>query len=138
MFAEISGLNLFNRQFWEKAQQYNDVWTIADSAEPKSIAELKSWGMKIKGAKKGPGSVEFGIKFLQDLEAIIIDPERCPLAAKEFINYALETDRSGNIKSQFPDKDNHSIDCARYALSDDMSGINMDGVDLLRGVRIYG
>jgi phage terminase large subunit len=120
LFAEISGLNLFNRQFWEKAQQYNDVWTIADSAEPKSIDELRSFGMKIKGAKKGPGSVEFGIKFLQDLEAIIIEPERCPLAAKEFINYSLEMDRNGNIKSQFPDKDNHSIDCCRYALSEDM------------------
>lgn len=120
IFAEISGLNLFNRQFWEKVQRYNDVMTIADSAEPKSIAELKSWGMKIKGAKKGPGSVEFSIKFLQDLEAIIIDPERCPLAAKEFINYSLETDRNGIVKSQFPDKDNHSIDAVRYALEDDM------------------
>lgn len=119
-FTEISGLNLFNRQLWEKAQRYNDVWTTADSAEPKSIAELKSWGMRIKGAKKGPGSVEFGIKFLQDLEEIIIDPERCPLAAKEFINYALETDREGNVKSQFPDKDNHSIDAVRYGLEDDM------------------
>jgi PBSX family phage terminase large subunit len=120
LFVEISGLYLFNRQFWDKVQQYNDVWTIADSAEPKSIAELKSWGMKIKGAKKGPGSVEFGIKFLQDLEAIIIDPERCPLAAREFINYSLEMDRSGNVKSQFPDKDNHSIDAVRYGLEDDM------------------
>ncbi len=120
IFTEISGLNLFNRQFWEKAQRYNDVVTIADSAEPKSIAELKSWGMKIKGAKKGPGSVEFGIKWLQDLEQIIIDPERCPLAAKEFINYALDTDRNGIIKSQFPDKDNHSIDSVRYGLEDDM------------------
>ena len=120
LFAEISGLNLFNRQFWDKAQQYNDVWTIADSAEPKSIAELKSFGMKIKGAKKGHGSVEFGIKFLQDLEQIIIDPERCPLAAREFINYSLETDRNGIVKSQFPDKDDHSIDCCRYALSEDM------------------
>jgi phage terminase large subunit len=120
LFAEISGLNLFNRQFWEKVQPYNDVWTIADSAEPKSIAELKSFGMKIKGAKKGPGSVEFGIKFLQDLEAIIINPERCPLAAREFINYSLEMDRSGNVKSQFPDKDNHSIDAVRYGLEDDM------------------
>lgn len=120
LFAEISGLNLFNRQFWEKAQRYNDVWTTADSAEPKSIAELKSFGMKIKAAKKGPGSVEFGIKFLQDLDAIIIDPVRCPLASKEFINYSLEMDRNGNIKSQFPDKDNHSIDATRYALEDDM------------------
>jgi phage terminase large subunit len=76
--------------------------------------------MKIKGAKKGPGSVEFGIKWLQDLERIVIDPERCPLAAKEFINYALETDRNGIVKSQFPDKDDHAIDCCRYALSDDM------------------
>jgi phage terminase large subunit len=120
LFTEISGLNLFNRQFWEKAQRYNDVWTIADSAEPKSIDELRSFGMKIKGAKKGPGSVEFGIKFLQDLEQIIIDPERCPLAAREFINYALETDRNGIVKSQFPDKDDHAIDCCRYALSEDM------------------
>jgi phage terminase large subunit len=65
--------------------------------------------MKIKGAKKGPGSVEFGIKWLQDLEQIVIDPERCPLAAREFVNYALEADRNGMIKSQFPDKDNHSM-----------------------------
>jgi phage terminase large subunit len=120
LFAEISGLNLFNRQFWEKAQRYNDVWTIADSAEPKSVAELKSFGMKIKGAKKGPGSVEFGIKFLQDLEQIVIDPVRCSLAAKEYINYALEIDREGNVRSQFPDKDNHSIDAVRYGLEDDM------------------
>jgi phage terminase large subunit len=120
LFTEISGLNLFNRQYWEKAQQYNDVWTIADSAEPKSIDELRSYGMKIKGARKGPGSVEYGIKFLQDLEQIIIDPERCPLAAREFINYSLETDRNGNVKSQFPDKDNHSIDSVRYGLSEDM------------------
>lgn len=120
LFAEVKGLNLFNRQFWQKAQRYNDVTTIADSAEPKSIAELRSFGMKIKGAKKGPGSVEFGIKFLQDLEKIIIDPVRCSLAAKEYINYALEADREGNVKSQFPDKDNHSIDATRYGLEDDM------------------
>ncbi len=138
MFAEISGLNLFNRQFWKKAQRYNDVMTIADSAEPKSIDELRSFGMKIKGAKKGPGSVEFGIKFLQELEAIIIDPERCPLAAKEFINYSLEMDRNGNIKSQFPDKDNHSIDAIRYGLEDDMAGANTNGVKALRGVKVYG
>ena len=120
LFAEISGLNLFNRQFWKKAKQYNDVMTIADSAEPKSVAELKSFGMRIKGAKKGPGSVEFGVKFLQDLEKIIIDPERCPRAAKEFVNYALEMDRNGEVKSQFPDKDNHAIDSTRYGMEDDM------------------
>lgn len=138
IFTEISGLNLFNRQFWEKAQKYNDVLTIADSAEPKSIAELKFWGMKIKGAKKGPGSVEFGTKWLQDLERIIIDPERCPLAAREFINYCLETDRSGEVISRFPDKDNHSIDAIRYALEDAMAGVNTIGIEVLRGAKVYG
>ena len=119
IFREISGINLFNRQFWEMAKVYNDVLTIADSAEPKSIAELKSYGMRIKGAKKGQGSVEFGIKFLQDLEQIIIDPTYCPRASKEFTNYALETDRQGEVKSQFPDKENHCIDNIRYALQDE-------------------
>ena len=42
------------------------------------------------------------------------------MAAREFINYSLEMDRNGIVKSQFPDKDNHSIDCCRYALSEDM------------------
>jgi len=120
LFREISGLNLFNREFWEKAQRYNDAVTVADSAEPKSVDELKSFGMRVRGARKGPGSVEFGIKFLQDLEQIVIDPVKCPLAAREFINYALETDRSGTIISRFPDKDNHSIDAVRYALESDM------------------
>ena len=117
---EISGINLFNREFYNKAKGFNDAMTIADSAEPKSIAELKSFGMRIKGAKKGPGSVEFGMKFLQDLEEIVIDPARCPRAAKEFVNYALEVDNQGEVKSRFPDKDNHTIDSTRYALEDDM------------------
>ncbi|MCL5292550.1 MAG: PBSX family phage terminase large subunit [Actinobacteria bacterium] len=116
---EISGLNLFNREFFQKSKAYHNTLTIADSAEPKSIAELKSMGMRIKGAKKGPDSVEFGIKWLQDLEQIVIDSATNPRAAKEFINYALEQDRNGEIKSRFPDKDNHSIDGARYGCEDD-------------------
>lgn len=115
---EISGINLFNRQFYEKVEKkgYQHNLTIADSAEPKSIAELRDMSMKIQGAKKGPGSIEHGIKFLQDLEQIIIDPERCPLAAKEFINYSLQLDKQGQVISKFPDADNHTIDATRYAL----------------------
>ena len=138
LFAEVAGLNLSNRLLWMKIQKYNDVITVADSAEPKSIDELRSYGLRVIPAKKGPGSVEFGIKWLQDLEAIIIDPQRCPLAAKEFINYALETDRSGMVKNQFPDKDNHSIDAVRYALEDDMIEYSRRGVELLRGAKVYG
>jgi phage terminase large subunit len=122
LIDEISGINLFNREFYRKAHKkgYDQDLTIADSSEPKSIAELKDMGMRIKGAKKGPGSIEYGIKFLQDLEQIIIDPERCPRAAKEFVNYSLEVDRNGEVKSKFPDKDNHTIDAARYGLENDM------------------
>ena len=123
IFDEISGINLLNREFFSKLQAkgYERLRTIADSAEPKSIAELKDLGMNIVGAQKGQGSVEFGIKFLQGLEKIYIDPVKCPRATKEFVNYAHEQDRDGEIKSSYPDKDNHVIDCVRYALSEDMA-----------------
>lgn len=122
IFDEVSGIGISNRQLAEKLkQEYKQTQTIADSAEPKSIAELKGdYGLRIKGAKKGPGSVEHGIKWLADLERIIIDPVSCPLAAKEFVNYALEINRQGDIVSRYPDKDNHFLDCTRYGLEDDM------------------
>ena len=121
-FWEFSGIQVSNRKLYERIKGELKAGTTADSAEPKSIAELRSYGMQIKGAKKGPDSVDYGIKFLsEDIEEIIIDPARCPRAAKEFINYALETDRNGEIKSSYPDKDNHTIDAARYALEDEMA-----------------
>lgn len=123
VFDEITGINLFNRELFEriKSRGYHTTLTTADSAEPKSIDELRHMGMRIQGARKGPDSVEYGIKWLQGLEAIIIDPMRCPRAAREFINYALEQTRDGEVKSRFPDKDNHTIDAVRYACEDDMT-----------------
>lgn len=91
-----------------------------DSAEPKSIDEVKGYGLRVIGAKKGPDSVEYGIKWLQDLEEIIIDPERCPETAREFSSYELDRDREGNFKAGFPDHDNHHIDAVRYACEGDM------------------
>ena len=84
-----------------------------DSAEPKSIDEVKGYGLRVSGAKKGPDSVEYGIKWLQDLEEIIIDPDRCPETAREFASYELDRDREGNFKAGFPDHDNHHIDAVR-------------------------
>lgn len=72
------------------------------------------------GARKGPDSVEYGIKWLQDLEEIVIDPARCPETAREFSSYELERDREGIFKAGYPDKDNHHIDAVRYACEDDM------------------
>lgn len=122
IFNEIYKVGLSNRKAAEliKEENKNNGIITADSAEPKSIAELKEYGLKIKGAKKGPDSVDYGIKFLQDLEEIVIDSERCPNAAREFLNYELEKDKDGNFKAEFPDKNNHTIDAVRYALEDDM------------------
>ena len=88
----------------------------ADSAEPRSNDELSQRGLYVTGAKKGPGSVEHGIRWLQGLAAIVIDPIRCPNAAREFGSYEYQRDRHGNFISAYPDKENHTIDAVRYAL----------------------
>lgn len=119
LFFEVSGLRMKNSQFVESlsAEQLAEI-TMADKAEPKSIDELRDdHHMNIMAAEKVPGSVEHGIKWLQDLEEIVIDPVRCPLAGAEFINYALDVNRYGEVISKYPDKDNHSIDMVRYAMS---------------------
>lgn len=88
---------------------------VADSAAPKDIADLASYGMRCIGATKGPGTPAMGIKWLQSLSEIIIDPVFCPATAKEFSTYEYERTRSGELIASFPDKDNHSIDAVRYA-----------------------
>lgn len=90
----------------------------ADSAEPRSIAELQDRDINIVGAVKGPGSVEHGIKWMQDLDEIVIDPARCPNAAREYKGYEYAKDKHGNFRADFPDRDNHSIDDGRYACED--------------------
>lgn len=64
--------------------------------------------------------MEHGITWLQNLTEIIIDNERCPNTAKEFMEYELEKDSNDNFKEGFPDKDNHAIDAIRYANEKDM------------------
>ncbi|HBI73626.1 MAG TPA: PBSX family phage terminase large subunit [Lachnospiraceae bacterium] len=91
---------------------------ICDSAEPKSVSEYKSLGVNAKAAKKGPGSIEYGIKFLQGLE-IIIHP-RCKAFRAEINKYKYKEDKNGNVLPVPVDKDNHLIDALRYAMEDDM------------------
>ena len=91
---------------------------ICDSAEQKSIADYKAYGLYARGAVKGPGSVEYSMKWLQSLNAIIIDNVRCPKTSKEFLDYEHDKDKDNNIINGYPDRDNHHIDATRYALND--------------------
>ena len=92
---------------------------VCDGAEPKSIADYREFGLlKSAAAVKGPGSVDYSMKWLASLTAIVIDKKRCPAAFSEFTAYEYERDKHGNIISGYPDKDNHCIDAVRYATED--------------------
>ncbi|HZW02886.1 MAG TPA: PBSX family phage terminase large subunit [Anaerolineaceae bacterium] len=135
-----SNIDLFAELVRKQGLLPNDL-LILDSAEPKSIADFQKYsvdgvpmiddrgnpklkrdqtpimlyGPTCRGAEKGPDSVKYSIKWLQGLTEIVIDPERCPYAADEFIDYEYEQDKDGNFISEYPDKNNHSIDRVRYA-----------------------
>ena len=119
---EIYGVKMSIRELASKIKSkgYDDFHVTCDSAEPRSIAELREFGIKALKAKKGPGSIEFGENWLDDLEAIVIDVKRTPNVAREFENIDYQTDKDGNIRPKLEDKDNHSIDSTRYALELDM------------------
>lgn len=98
-------------------RQRNDNRIVyCDSADPRMISELRMRGIDAIGVKKGPGSVEHGMRWLQNLGQIVIDPKRTPNIAREFSAYEYESDKNGDFLPAFPDKDNHTIDATRYAL----------------------
>lgn len=100
---------------WILDHGYNDVFTTCDSAEPKSVTDYRSMGINAKEAVKGPGSVDYGMKWLQKRK-LVIDKRRTPHAYEEFVNYEYEKDRNENWISGYPDANNHSIDALRYAM----------------------
>lgn len=121
LFDEIYKVGLSNLKAAKMMKKRTKAkFIIAESAEPKSNAFMNEVGLRVIGAKKGPGSVDFGMKFLEDLEKIVIDPIRCPNTNKEFTNYELERDKDGNLRADYPDKNNHAIDAVRYMLEYDM------------------
>lgn len=113
---KTSNRDLYKALVDEKGYTPEQV-VIGDSAEPKSIADLREYGMSIRPAEKGADSVTYSHKWLQSLKAIIIDPKRCPDAAEEFVNYEYDTDPDGNYISVYPDANNHGIDAARYGMN---------------------
>ena len=116
VFDEMYEKGLSNRRIADKVTSmgYGKERITADSAEPKSIDELKGMGLRVQGAAKGKDSIQNGIQWIQDLE-IIIHP-RCVNFLTEISNYTWETDRFG-VKLNVPIDDfNHLMDAMRYAL----------------------
>lgn len=93
---------------------YRKERITADSAEPKSIDQLKGLGLRIRGAEKGRDSINAGVQFIQDYE-IIIHP-RCVNFLTEISNYTWDKDKFGNKLNRPIDDFNHLMDAMRYAL----------------------
>lgn len=94
---------------------YKDAYITCDSAEPKSVTDYRAMGLQAKAAVKGPGSVDYGMKWLQRRK-IVIDRKRTQNAYNEFVNYEYDRNKDGDIISGYPDENNHLIDATRYAV----------------------
>lgn len=116
VYDEIYERGLSNRKIADAitAKGWGKERFTADSAEPKSIDELKSYGLKVKAARKGKDSVKNGIQWIQDLE-MVIHP-RCVNFITEISNYTWAKDRFGKSTGEPIDDMNHLMDAMRYAL----------------------
>ena len=121
IFDEYVVNKMSNADVWEHLKSEKGVTEddliIADSSEPKSIGDFKAYGSCMKGAEKGPGSVDYSMKWLSSLAKIVIDTNRCPVSAQEFSTYEYQQDKDGNYISGYVDANNHCIDSIRYALN---------------------
>ena len=97
-----------------KLNPYSEI--IADSANPQSIGDFWDNGFDIYPAHKSPGSRDFGYRFLQSLNQIVIDPIRCPNTLKEFLTMEYLKDKDGNYINDYPKINDDGIDATRYAL----------------------
>ena len=106
---------LSNKQIADVLREQTRALVIADSAEPKSIDELKLHGITVLPAKKGPDSVRHGIKLLQDQR--ISMTKRSVNLIKEYRNYMWQTDKDGRILTVPEPIWDHGMDASRYAIT---------------------
>ena len=116
VFDEMYGKGMSNKKIADtiKEMGYGKERITADSAEPKSIDELKSLGLRVRPAQKGKDSIQNGIQWIQDLE-IIIHP-KCVNFLTEISNYTWDKDKFDNRLNVPIDDFNHLMDAMRYAL----------------------
>jgi phage terminase large subunit len=122
VWDEFYEKGMSNQKIHEKitSMGYAKERITADSAEPKSIDQLKGLGLRVTGAKKGKDSINNGIQWIQDLE-IIIHP-RCVNFLTEISNYTWDVDKFGNKLNVPIDDFNHLMDAMRYALEGFIKG----------------
>jgi PBSX family phage terminase large subunit len=100
---------------WIREKGYDDYVVTCDSNENKSVSDYRDMGIPAREAIKGPGSVEYGFKWLQR-RTIVIDKSRTPNAYDEFTKYEYDRDKDGNIISGYPEgQEDHTIAAVRYA-----------------------
>ena len=116
VWDEIYKKGLSNRAIWNEVQTagYSKDMFTGDSAEPKSIDELRGYGMRIVGAKKGKDSINNGIQWLQGFE-IVVHP-RCVNFLTEISNYTWAKDRFDKTLNAPIDDFNHLMDAMRYGM----------------------
>lgn len=123
VYDEIYQKGMSNKAIYDQINQmgYSKEKITADSAEPKSIDELRGLGLRhITGALKGKDSINNGIQFIQDFE-IIIHP-RCVNFITEISNYTWDEDKFGNKINKPIDDFNHLMDAMRYAVEKYIKG----------------
>ena len=90
---------------------------ICDSEDPKTIGDLRAFGLSARGAEKGKGSLNYSFKWLQSLEKIVVDKKRCPYTTTELLTYSYDIDKDGNIIEAYPDGNDHHLSAIRYAMN---------------------
>lgn len=118
IWDELYKKGLVNREIALEIESmgYKKEKITCDSAEPKSIEELKQLGLRVKAARKGKDSIMNGIQFIQDYK-IFIHP-RCTNFITEISNYAWDKDKFGNAINEPIDSFNHLMDALRYGIED--------------------
>lgn len=109
-------LEMSNREMADTLKNQQRALVIADNAEPKSIAELKLYGLNVTATLKGNDYKKYAIKAVQDL-SISVTKQSVALL-KEYRNYLFATDKDGRIIPGVPEDGNdHLLDASLYALN---------------------
>lgn len=104
-----------NKQIADVIKDQDQVMVIADSAEPKSIDEIRLYGINMMPAVKGAGSISQGIQFVQQQRISVT--KRSDNIIKEYRNYLWATDKQGKILNEPEGGLDHALDAVRYAFT---------------------